>query len=43
MALTTARAAGNLAGGIAMATEAIDSGRAHRVLEDLIAFTRAVA
>lgn len=43
MALTTAGAAGNLAGGIAMATEAIDSGRAHRVLEDLIAFTRAVA
>ncbi len=43
MALTTAGAAGNLADGIAMATEAIDSGRAHRVLEDLIAFTRAVA
>ena len=39
LALTTANAAGDLGEGIAMAAESIDSSRARRVLEELVAFT----
>ena len=40
LALTTASVAGDLCEGIAMAAESIDSGRARRVLEELVAFTQ---